>query len=333
MAAVEIGFIGCGSRAQDHYTSLAAMDDVDIVATCDIDESALSETADRYDIPNRYTDYEVMLDEHEFDGVYMIMSPTFLDPIVTDVLDRGENVFIEKPPGVHSEQTRRWAELADRNGCHTCVGFQRRFHPVSVEARRRIEEQSDVRYGVATFHKHTPEWTNQLHDDVMHVIDLLCWMGDGIEDVHGFHGQLFTDPTDFDQFNANVFVGVFEFANGGIGILNANRTAGGRDLEFEMHGNAISTYGGIHGAVETDELVVQADGESYGDVEQTSVADLFPSAEPETKVDGTFQINRHFTDCLRENQTPDVTFADVIESMEAMEAITHGERLPTDFDE
>lgn len=334
MTTVDVGFIGAGSRAQAHYRSLSDVNDATIAAVCDIDEDRREETADRYGVDGRYGDYEAMLDDRDLDAVYAVMSPSLLDPIVTTLLERGQHVFVEKPPGTTAEQTRRWADLAERNGCHTCVGFQRRFHPLVVRARERVAERGDVSYALATFHKDQLDPTrNQLRDDVIHVVDLLCWMGGGVDAVHGFHTQGVADPSEFDQFHANQFVAVLEFSNAGVGVLNANRAAGGRDLEFEMHGRRISAYAGIHGSADLDELVVQADGAGYGDADRIPVTDVVESTTPDTRVDGTDQINRHFVDSVARNRTPDVTFAETVESMEVVEAITEGERLPTHFDE
>lgn len=331
MAQIDIGFIGAGARAQAHYTSVAAMDDVNIAAVSELDEERLSEAADDYSIEHTFTDYNEMLDQIDLDAVYVIMFPEYYDPIVTDVLNRGQNIFIEKPPGISSEQTRQWADLAIENGCKTAVGFQRRFHPLTVEARERIKERSEIAYGVGTYHKANLglELHNDLVYDVNHIIDLLSWMGGGVSSAHGYYKQAFADPEEFNLFGANIFAGVIEFTNGGLGILSSNRAAGGRYLSFEMHGHTISAYGEIHGDANLDELVVQANDEPYAEVERITITDILGEDRPPMSDDGTFQINRHFIDCLKADRAPDPTFEATLDSMKTVEAILEGDRLPT----
>lgn len=331
MSSLAVGFVGAGNRAQAHYRSIDAHPDAHVAAVCDIDADARERTATRYGVPDAYAAYEELLARDDLDAVYVVMGPELLDPIVTDALSAGQHVFIEKPPGMSAAQTSRWADLAERNACLTCVGFQRRFNPFAVAARERIEETSEVGYAVATFHKHAPDWSTQLHDDVIHVIDFLSWAGGGIDGVDGYHGQLFADPQDYDQFGANAFVAVLELANGGVGILNANRVAGGRTLGFELHAEAVSAIGSIQGSADVDELRIQAEGTPYAEAERIVATELVPDDLPATAIDGTYQLNDHFLTCVANGREPDVTFADTIASMRAMEAIQHGTRFPTTF--
>lgn len=60
---VKVAVVGAGGMAnQVHYPSLASFDDVAIVGICDLDNTRLTQTADRYDIQNRYTDYKQMVE-------------------------------------------------------------------------------------------------------------------------------------------------------------------------------------------------------------------------------------------------------------------------------
>ena len=74
MDKVNVAFIGAGQFAKIfHYSTLSTMDDVDIVAIADLNEELLNETADRFDVPSRYTDYDEMFEKEDIDAVYVIM--------------------------------------------------------------------------------------------------------------------------------------------------------------------------------------------------------------------------------------------------------------------
>jgi predicted dehydrogenase len=331
---LQIGFVGAGNRAMAHYESVAAADGARVAAVCDLDAERREKAIREYG-GEPYADHERLLAAEDLDAVYVVMSPHLLEPMVTDALERGANVFTEKPPGVDAAQTRRWADLAAANGCTTAVGFQRRFHPLVAAARRAVTERGPVSHGVATFHKEKldPAENDLLHD-VVHVVDLLTWMGDGVREVHGHLGQTHADPESVREHHANTFAGVFEFESGGVGLLNANRTAGGRYLGFEMHGRAVSAHGEIHGDADLDRLTIQRDGESLAEAEDLTTADVLDGdpETPRTRADGTFQVSSHFLDSVRADEDTDVSFADTAESMTALENLRRDERFPTAFD-
>jgi len=326
MESVKVGMIGAGGRAQVHYSSLAEMDDVETAAICDLDTERLKSTADKYGIEERFTDYKLMLERVHLDAVYVTMSPTLLDRLVTYCLKKGKNVFIEKPPGTTVEETRKWAELAQENDCKTMVGFQRRFHPCVMEAKRILEEKGRIMYCMAAFHKHG-EWQkywDSLTYDVIHVVDLLRWMGGDVKKVNSLSGQLYSNI----ENHLNFYTAILEFESGGVGILNSNRTSGGRALYFEMYSKGISAYGNIPGIRGIDYCMIIKDNQPYQEGEIIRNEKLIGSDAPQTHIDGTFQENRHFIDCINEDRQPLTNFGDAIKTMEAIRAILSGPRLP-----
>ena len=331
MKRLKIGFIGAGRRANvAHYPSLAEMDDVEITAICDLRKDRLEVTSNKYGVKNRFTDYKQMLKKIELDAVYIIMFPHLLDPIVTYCLEQGKNVFIEKPPGTDVEETRRWADLARKNYCKTMVGFQRRFHPCVVHAKKILEERGKILYCTATFHKHG-EWEGYLGRfggyslliDVIHVIDLLRWIGGEIKRVHSLTGQIYSNIED----HLNFYTAIFEFESGGVGILNSNRTSGGRVLRFEAHSKGISVFGDIPGLPGIDRLMVLKDNQPYQTAEIIRNEDLVGKDAAETHYDGTFQMNRHFIDCIKQDKQPIANFEDAVKTMEVLKKIQTGPRL------
>ncbi len=327
MDKVNVGMIGAGRRARAaHYPSLAEMRDVKIAAICDLLEDQLNATAEEYGVEERFTDYKLMLKRIDLDAVYIIMGPTLLDPLVTYCLRQGKNVFIEKPPGTDVEETRRWARLAHENGCKTMVGFQRRFHPCVTGARRAVEERGKILYCAVTFHK-SGEWrkyVDSLTYDVIHVVDLLRWMGGDVKRVRSLTGQLYSNI----EGHLNFYTAALEFEGGGVGLLNSNRTSGGRALHFEMHAKGISAYGNIPGVPGVDHYMVLKDNQPYQEAEIVKNEQLIGSNAPKTHIDGSFQANRHFIDCIKEDRQPQASFGDAVKTMEVIKAILSGPRLP-----
>jgi len=173
--------------------------------------------------------------------------------------------------------------------------------------------------------------TNQLLYDVVHVIDFLVWIGGDVKKVHSLSGQNYPDKEYYDPLHINYWTAIIEFKKGGIGILNSCRHAGGRSLHFEMHGKGASAYGQIHGVPGLDSCLIQRDNEAYNKAKIIKNEDLIGSNAPRTHIDGTFQLNRHFMDCIKEDKEPLINFKEAKISMRIMEAILVGGRVPPVF--
>jgi virulence factor len=327
MDKVKVGMIGAGGRARyAHYPSLAEMCDVEMAAVCELKEDLLKTTAEKYGIKERFTDYKQMLKKVDLDAVYIIMNPSLLDPLVTYCLKQNKNIFVEKPPGTVPEETRKWAKLAQENNCKTMVGFQRRFHPCYKEAKKIVEERGKILYCMAAFHKHG-EWQkygDSLTYDVIHVVDLLRDMGGNVKKVRSLSGQLYNDI----EGHLNFYTATLEFESGGVGLLNSNRTSGGRALYFEMHAKGISAYGNIPGIRGIDHYIILKDNQPYQEAEIVKNEQLIGSDAPLTHIDGSFQANRHFMDCIKEDRQPLTNFGDATKTMEAIDEILSGPQLP-----
>lgn len=314
MKKVKVAFIGAGGMANwAHYPSLAEMPDVEMVGICDLDEERLRTTADKYGIEGQFRDYNEMIEKTGPDAVYIIMPPHHLFDLVIDCLGRKLNVFIEKPPGVSSEQTRNMARAAEKNGCLTMVAFNRRFIPAACAAKERVEARGDMTQCVATFYKHNlgaPPYYNGAIDvlscDAVHAVDALRWMGGEVvcaaSDVRAIHCEY-----------ENSFNALLSFESGCTGVLLTNWAAGKRVHTLEMHGKGISTF------VDTDEkAVIYQDNQEEG--EEVWSRDIVGSEEPH-KTRGFLQENRHFIDCVKEGRLPLTHFGDAVRTMELVDLI------------
>lgn len=316
MDRVRVALIGAGGMANAvHYPSLAEFDDVDMVALCDIDEEKLNKTADRFGIPKRYTNYREMLDAENADAVYILMPPHQLFDLTMDTIDRGLNVFIEKPPGITSGQTHQMAVAAERKGIVGMVGFNRRHAPIIVEARRRALERGPMLQCVATFYKAMagaephPYYRGAidiLHCDAVHAVDMLRFMGGDVVNVASdvqAHGVTYD----------NMFNALVRFESGGVGVLLTNWNVGGRRHEFEMHSVGFTAY------VNPDEVArIWADGRSEPEVLDTKQV----AGSDEMRIYYGFTgENRHFIDCVKSGEQPNPNFADATKSMELVKRI------------
>jgi len=312
MDTVNVAIIGAGPMvSSNHGPSLAALEDVRLVGLCDLNETLAGKTAEKLGIPKVYTDYRRMIEETNPDAVWIVIRPHYLIDVANAVMGMGKHIFTEKPPGVYTEHTRQMALTAARHNVFTCVGFQRRYTPITALCRERVLARGPMYQCLSTFMK----WydagpyyggaTDVLYSDVIHAVDTLRWMAGG--NVTEVASDVKAHGTDY-LTAANAFV---RFDNDVVGFLQSNWRVGARQLRMEMHGNGISC------------LVTPEEGaiiyEAGKPVEQLVASDL--TGGPENFRIGFLQEARHFIDCIKEGRQPATCFRDAVKTMKLCDAI------------
>lgn len=314
MKKVNIALIGAGGMANGvHYPSLSECEDVNLVGLCDLVPSKLQATAERFEIEQTFTDYKQMLEKTSPDAVYILMPPQHLFPLVIHCLSQQHHVFIEKPPGVTLHQTREMARAAEKNGCKTMVGFNRRFIPLLQQVKTIVEERGPIIQGMSTFHKNTPgaRYYDGVIDvltcDAIHAVDALRWIGGGevkavASDINSFYSE-----------RENSFNAIVKFTSGASGYLCTNWAVGARIHIFEMHAREISAYinpdAGGRAVLHTPEGITEITPEEAA------------SSDATHRVYGFYGESRHFVDSIVQDRQPDTCFADGVKTMELVSAI------------
>jgi len=136
---LDLGFIGVANRAASNLEGCAGEN---VVALCDVDESYLGAAGEVHAKARRYVDYRVMLDKEDLDAVVVSTADHTHAPATLAALERGLDVYCEKPLTHTVREARAVAEAARRHGAVTQMGTQ-----IHAEANyRRVVEL--VRSGV-----------------------------------------------------------------------------------------------------------------------------------------------------------------------------------------
>jgi predicted dehydrogenase len=304
--------IGAGRMAQRvHYPSLASFDDVDIVAVCDLDAARMQQAAETYGIPHQYSDYRQMVEEMQPDAVYSIGPPQYMYDTWVWLLQRGVNLFVEKPLGMTSHQATILAALAKESGSITQVGFQRRTTPISVALRNTCLERGPIQHAVVRFYKNDPVpfsgAIDHMLDDGTHAIDTLRWLcGGEVIDIQSSVKRVGVPDINF-------ITSTLTFDTGATGILLASWTSGRRIFSIEMHAP------GICAELDTEgEAVLYADGDTAGIRTTSQIA----AGSDEFFVFGGFQAkNREFIDAIGRGTLPSSHFGDALKTMDVAHRI------------
>lgn len=252
MDKVRIGVIGSGGIAQGaHLPGYKACPEVEIVAVADVFEKTAQAAAEKFNVPNIYTDYEKMLKTEELDAV-SVCTPNFMhkDAAVA-ALKAGKHVLVEKPMAMNAKECDAMLKAAKESGKKLQVGFNNRFSG-GAQALKRFVESGDMgniyyaraqalrRRGIpgwGVFTQKDKQGGGPLIDIGVHILDLTLWlMGhpkpvavSGTyrqdfgkrKDILGLMGQWDTENFTVEDFA----VGFVRFENGATLVLESSFVA------------------------------------------------------------------------------------------------------------
>ncbi len=125
---LRVAEVGIGGISGAHIPAWSRMEDVELVAICDI----RPEKMDRFDgmiTARKYTDFDEMLEKETFD-ILDITLPTYMHAdFAVKALDKGIHVVTEKPISLKKADVARVYEAAERNNRCFMVAHVLRFWP------------------------------------------------------------------------------------------------------------------------------------------------------------------------------------------------------------
>lgn len=135
---VRIAVVGAGAIAQlAHLPVLSKLRGAQLVALCDNDRAKARALADRFAIPDVFTDIDDLLDYDELDAA-VVASPSHLhEPQVLQLLAAGVDVLCERPLSLSSKGIERILAAAARGNRKVFVANNHRFRS-DVQALSRF---------------------------------------------------------------------------------------------------------------------------------------------------------------------------------------------------
>ena len=113
MERLKVAMLGCGGLPNSCLMpSMMVIDEIDLVATCDLHQEAAGKAADRFRADRYYTDYQQMFTQEELDGVVIAAPPTVHTEAGIAALNHGLHVFTEKPPSMSAEGAKQFRDTA-----------------------------------------------------------------------------------------------------------------------------------------------------------------------------------------------------------------------------
>lgn len=139
MKNISVGIIGAGGISVFHTQAYQKLNNVNIIAVCDINEERAREYALKYNIHHVFTDYNEMLKLKELDAVSVTTWNNGHAHISIAALKAGKNVLCEKPLAMNAIEAQEIVDVAKQTGKLLMVGFVRRFEENVKLLKKSVE--------------------------------------------------------------------------------------------------------------------------------------------------------------------------------------------------
>lgn len=146
---MRVGVIGCGGRGSGAANDcVKSSQGVEIVALADAFGDQLGRLKNQYNVPSNrcFTGldaYKQLLALDDINLVIIASPPGFKPPQFAEAVNRGKNVFIEKPVATCPAGLKMMLEASEKaaqKGLGVVAGTQRRHEPKYVETMKRIHD-------------------------------------------------------------------------------------------------------------------------------------------------------------------------------------------------
>ncbi len=139
---IRLCMIGAGQHSSANiYPYIHHLKKARVLANADLDIEKAKRIASPFGIPRSYKDYGEMLEKEQPDGVIICVGGEFHASGAIDVMERGFNVYTEKPPAHSLEMARKVVETKRKTGKICMTGYKKRYAPAYVKARSIIDSQ------------------------------------------------------------------------------------------------------------------------------------------------------------------------------------------------
>lgn len=212
---VKIAVVGLGKMGLSHFSMVNAHPKSDTIA-CDGSGFMVDVLSKNIATPI-YKDYDDLLANEDLDAVVIATPSRLHAPMVEVALQKGINVFCEKPFCLDWADSQRLTDLASSMGLVAQVGYHYRYVGAFGEMKRLIDAGAIGQithvlaeaYGPVVLRPKRTTWRTDkaegggcLYDYAAHPLNLLNWFFGAPDQVMGSHlGQVFSEGTDDEVFS------------------------------------------------------------------------------------------------------------------------------------
>ena len=201
MSKYNLAIIGCGGIAGDvdddpkkrhiysHAKAISMIEQIQIIACCDVDEAALNKFSKKWNVANKYTNLDEMIDE-EYIDILVVATPTkyHYDHVKKALSNSINVVFCEKTLTYNLQQGVEISDIADKQNSLLIVNFMRRWDRFYIECKELLDSGDLGSLETIVVYVDTALYMNSSH-----MLDLIVYFGGDVNSVVG-HIDRFNKP-------------------------------------------------------------------------------------------------------------------------------------------
>jgi len=228
MSSLKLALVGCGRISKRQIEAVQAVNGIDIVVVCDIDENKAKATAELLNVPYT-TDYKTLKDV----DVVSVMTPSGMHPgHVIEIAEHTNIPYIvcEKPISLTQREAYEMFERVEKAGKILLPVYQNRYNPLIVFLKNLIDSgklgnihqfvcnifwNRNDEYFKIDWHGTKAYDGGVLYTQASHYVDMVHYLFGKIKNAYGVGGEM-RNLEVHDSISA-----ICEMENGSVGALNA----------------------------------------------------------------------------------------------------------------
>jgi predicted dehydrogenase len=186
--------VGCGNIFPMHAQSINAIDNVKLVAVCDIKEELAKDKAAQYSC-NFYSDYKKMIEAEKPDVIHICLPHYLHAEVAIYAAEQGINILTEKPMSIKLEDAEKMVAEAKKAKVVLGVIFQNRYNPGAQLIKNTLDSgklgkihagKLEVTWNRSDEYYSHSDWKGTwdkegggvIIDQAIHTMDLMRWFVD-----------------------------------------------------------------------------------------------------------------------------------------------------------
>jgi predicted dehydrogenase/threonine dehydrogenase-like Zn-dependent dehydrogenase len=221
-----LGIVGAGNFTKAMIVPMLSKLNANIKYIASSRGLSSTTTAKKYGIAQSTTNYRDILADEDVDAVLITTQHNAHASQVIECLKAGKHVFVEKPLALTNDEIDEIVEVYEKGNQSISVGFNRRFSPFIIDAKRQLGNTADSPiHVVATMNAGfipADHWVQDMEvgggriiGEACHLIDLITYLTDSVVESVVMNA-MGTNP---DAGTDNVSI-LLKYKNGSNGVIN-----------------------------------------------------------------------------------------------------------------
>lgn len=248
---LKIGIVGLGNIAQKVYLPFLTKEvNWCLVGAYSPTESRRKQICKEYRIKD-FSNLSNLISS--CDAVFVHSSTDSHFTVISEALNMGKDVYVDKPLTPTIEQSEQLVELSTKKGRKLMVGFNRRFAPLYTEVKKQVNNAAWVRVEKHRIKSSSPaDFKFTLLDDYIHLVDTARWLGEpegsivGHVEINEKNQMIYAEHNYISENKKRIFLGMHRSSGTNLELLemvgeNAIVRVKNMDtMEVEMEGKIIT---------------------------------------------------------------------------------------------